>query len=352
MSRPSFEPLLAVLDSGQPAAMATLVSATGSNSKKLGARMLVDASGRILGAVTIGGCVDARVIESADQVIASRQAKLLDIEVDDNEAVAIGLTCGGNVQVAVEPVNAKESATLDVYRRASALLADGKTVVVVSRLDARPGHLLVADGGVRAGSLGASAIDREAASQASQLLSSGESGVATIQESGAETKLFFERLTPSLTLLIVGAGEIGIALARLARTAGMRVVVIDGRDRFATRDRFPDADAIEVGMPSEIISRRSVGTNDAVVLIAHDYKYELPVLREVLRRPAAYIGLLGSKKRGAAVRQMLTEEGFVADELARIHSPIGLNIGAKTPAEIAVSILAEVIAARAGKLPA
>jgi xanthine dehydrogenase accessory factor len=331
--------------------MATLVAATGSNAKKLGARMLVDAHGRILGAVTIGGCVDARVIESADQVIGSREARLLDIEVDDNEAVAIGLTCGGNVQVAVEPVNAG-SPTLDVYRRASELIAAGTKVVVVSRIDARSGHLLVAADGARAGTLGDTAVDDAAARYASQLIASGESGIETIPTPAGDTRLFFEKLSPPLTLVIVGAGEIAIALARLAHTAEMRVIVIDGRDRFATRDRFPDADDVRVGMPSEIVADRGIGANDAIVLVAHDYKYELPVLREVLRKPAAYIGLLGSRKRGVAVRQMLTEEGFTSAELARIHSPIGLDIGAKTPAEIAVSILAEVIAARSGKLPA
>lgn len=332
--------------------MATLVAASGSNAKRLGARMLVDSAGRILGAVTIGGCVDARVIESADQVITTRRPKLLDIEVDDNEAVAIGLTCGGNVQVAVEPVSAGNAGTLAVYRQAADRLAAGNTVVVASRLDQRSGHLLVASDGSRVGTVGDPALDRETADHASRLLASGESGVATIGSPSGDTAIFFEKLTPSLTVLIVGAGEIAIALARLARTAGMRVVVVDGRDRFATRDRFPDADDVRVGMPSEIVAQRRVGANDAIILIAHDYKYELPVLREVLRRPAAYIGLLGSRKRGAAVRQMLTEEGFTSDELSRIHSPIGLDIGAKTPAEIAVAILAEVIAARAGKLPA
>lgn len=332
--------------------MATLVAASGSNAKKLGARMLVDSGGRIVGAVTIGGCVDARVIESADNVITSRQTKLLDIEVDDNEAVAIGLTCGGNVQVALEPVIAARVGTLAVYRQAADLLAAGRRIVVASRLDQRPGHLLVASDGARGGTLGEPALDREATRHAEQVLAAGESGVATVDSPSGATALFFEKVVPPLTTLIVGAGEIAIALARLARTAGMRVIVVDGRDRFATRERFPDADDVRVGMPSEIIAQRVVGDNDAVVLIAHDYKYELPVLREVLRRPAAYIGLLGSRKRGAAVRQMLTDEGFTGDELSRIRSPIGLDIGAKTPAEIAVAILAEIIAARAGKLPA
>jgi xanthine dehydrogenase accessory factor len=142
-----------------------------------------------------------------------------------------------------------------------------------------------------------------------------------------------------------------MTLTRLTRELDMRAIVVDGRERYATSDRFPDADEIRVGMPSEIVAGIPPNKNVAVVLVAHDYKYELPVLRQVLRAPVGYIGLLGSRKRGGAVRDLLAAEGFTAEELARVHTPIGVDLGGKRPEEVALSILAEVVAVRNGKLP-
>lgn len=282
--------------------VATLVSATGSSSKKIGARMYVGASGRLIGGVTIGGCVDAQVIEAADALIDSGGRKLLSISLDDDEAWEIGLTCGGTVEVLIE--------------RAT---------------PADPGDPVVN-------------AHREAATQ----LEAGD--VAELTTTLGDGRTFVDRIAPPTTLLIVGAGEIATSLTRMAHELEMRTVVIDGRDRYATRERFPDADEIRVGMPSEIVATYRATPQVAVVLVAHDYKYELPVLRALIRSDVGYLGMLGSKKRGAAVRQVLKEEGFTDDELSRVRTPIGLDIGGKSTAEVAVSILAEIIAARSGKL--
>jgi xanthine dehydrogenase accessory factor len=284
--------------------VATLVSATGTSSKKVGARMYVGASGKLIGGVTIGGCVDAQVIEAADDLIDRGGRKLLSISLDDDEAWEIGLTCGGTVEVLIE--------------RASP--SDPRDPVV------------------------------NAHEQAAAQLEAGE--VAELKTTLDDGRTFVDRIAPPTTLLIVGAGEIATSLARMARELDMRTVVIDGRDRYATRERFPDADEIHVGMPSEIVASYKATPQTAVVLVAHDYKYELPVLRALIRSNVGYLGMLGSRKRGAAVRDLLKEEGFSDDELARVRTPIGLDIGGKAPAEVAVSILAEIIAARSGKLAA
>jgi xanthine dehydrogenase accessory factor len=147
-------------------------------------------------------------------------------------------------------------------------------------------------------------------------------------------------------LVIVGATHVAMPMTALARTLGFRVVVIDGRERFATRDRFPDADAIHVGMPSELVAAQPLGRATSVVLVAHDYKYDLPVLRTVLASEVGYIGLLGSARRGQAIREFLASEGVSANDLARVRVPIGLDIGARSAAEIALSVLAEAIAVR------
>jgi xanthine dehydrogenase accessory factor len=173
-----------------------------------------------------------------------------------------------------------------------------------------------------------------------------------VTTSGGGVSVFFEHHGPPGTLVVVGATQVAMTLAVLARELGFRTVVIDGRERLATRERFPSADELRVGMPSELVAEVRASPATAFVLVAHDYKYELPVLRNVLRSDAGYVGMLGSSRRGAAVKALLAEEGYTADELARIHTPIGLDIGAQSASEIALSILAEVVAAWRGRAPA
>jgi xanthine dehydrogenase accessory factor len=165
----------------------------------------------------------------------------------------------------------------------------------------------------------------------------------------AGQRLFFDRHAPPTTLVIVGAAQIAMSLTRMARELEMRTVIVDGRERYATAERFPDADEVRVGMPSEIVAAIRPSRRIAIVLVAHDYKYELPILRQLLRAPVGYVGMLGSKKRGAAVRDLLRDEGFTDLELARIHTPIGLDLGGKSSAEVALSILAQIVAVRSGK---
>jgi xanthine dehydrogenase accessory factor len=305
-------------------ALATLVGGSGGGSaKKMGAKMIVGRSGRIIGGVTIGGCVDAQVVEAADALVADggEGQRLLSISLDDDEAWEIGLTCGGTLDVLLTRVvpSSESDSTVAAHRRALQLLDAGETAVIVTPLDA---------------------------STTARTVPASE-----LADSDADARVFLDRVAPPLTLVIVGAGQIAMTLTRLARELDMRTVVVDGRERYATAERFPDADEIRLGMPSEIVGELAPGKNAAVVLVAHDYKYELPVLRQILRSPAGYIGLLGSRKRGAAVRDVLASEGFTPDELARVHTPIGLDLGGKRPEEVALSILAEVVAVRNGKRP-
>jgi xanthine dehydrogenase accessory factor len=331
-------------------ALATLVSATGSTSKKVGTKMMVGESGRLIGGVTIGGCVDAQVVEAADALIESGGRRLLSISLDDDEAWEIGLTCGGTVDVLIERVDVRnqEHPIAAAHAAAGAILARGETAVFVNPLDGTSAALVLSDSGTRYGTLGDPAIDDAAAAIATDVMASG-SKIAPIDVAGSSRQFFFDRQSPPTTVVIVGAGQIAMALTRMARELDMRTIVVDGRERYATRERFPDADEIRVGMPSEIIASIEATKRVAVVLVAHDYKYELPALRALLRSPVGYIGMLGSKKRGEAVRALLREEGFTSDELARIRTPIGLDIGGKSPPEVALSILAELVAVRSGK---
>jgi len=154
--------------------------------------------------------------------------------------------------------------------------------------------------------------------------------------------------TPPALLLVVGAGHVAMPLTQLARVLGYRIAVLDGRPRFATRDRFPDVDDLRVGMPSELVRQYPLIASTALVLVAHDYKYDLPVLREALGSDVGYIGMLGSPRRGAALLKFLAEEGVSDAALKRIRVPIGLDLGARGAPEIALAILAEIQAVRGG----
>jgi len=177
------------------------------------------------------------------------------------------------------------------------------------------------------------------------LLEEGTSGVRSV---GGQ-RLYFERHAPPLTLVVFGATHVAMPLVSLGGVMGLRTVVVDGRDLFATRDRFPDADELIVGMPSELAERMPLGRQSLVVLLSHDYKYDLPVLRAVLASDAAYVGVLGSRRRGKALLEFLSEEGVPADQLARVRIPVGLDLGGSSPEEIALSVLAEAIAVHHGR---
>ncbi len=312
--------------------------------------MWVDDAGGIVGAVTIGGCVDARVIEVSREVLAERTPRVIDIDLGEEDAAALGMTCAGSVEVLVEPYDPE--APNDPVRRtlsmAAAEVAAGRQVVIVVPLQGATGRLIVRDSGQRAGTLGTPELDLAAATEAIARLQSGITGIAELQVPGATVRCYFERHVPAPTLTVFGATHVAQPLAIMAREIGLRVVIVDGRDAFATPERFPAVDEILVGMPSEIAGRMSLGPTSMVVLLSHDYKYDLPVLRAVLESRAAYIGCLGSARRGKAMLEFLAEQGVPSEQLARIRIPVGLDIGAKSPAEIALSVLAEALAVSRG----
>jgi xanthine dehydrogenase accessory factor len=165
---------------------------------------------------------------------------------------------------------------------------------------------------------------------------------------GGAVRCFIEVHLPPPTLLVVGASHVAMPLVTLARSLGYRTVVVDGRPRLATRERFPDVDELQVGIPSELVRGVPLRPTTALVLVAHDYKYDLPVLRHALGGEVGYIGMLGSRRRGDAILRMLREEGVSEESLARIRVPIGLDLGGRTAPEIALAILAEIVASRYG----
>jgi len=294
-------------------AMATLVGARGGSPRPIGAKMFVGEGGTLLGSVSIGGCVDARIAEHGERLLSGDVAERVTVVVDDLEAVELGLACGAEFDLLVEPIELHaQDPAVDAYSRATRIARAGREAFV------------------------------------STTLSNGDV-VRRVTEERIEATggTFVERIAPADTLVIVGATDVAAALTRFASELGLRVIVVDGRDR-SPGERFTAADRVHVGMPSEMV-RPYLTAGAFIVLASHDYRHELPILREALRSPVRYVGMLAGRKRADGVRALLRDDGLSENEIARLHAPIGIDIGGREPEEIALSIAAQLIAVREGK---
>jgi xanthine dehydrogenase accessory factor len=329
-------------------AMATIVATRGTGPRREGAKMWVGEAGNIIGSVTIGGCVDARVIEEAEAALASNESRLLSIKLGEEDAWESGFTCAGTIDVLIETLNLADpdDSLHNLYRAARTEIQKGKCSCVATLLGRPSAKLLVLQDGAATGSLGDPELNREAQKVALDLIQKRVSRVVSLGDDRLSAEVFFEVHEPAPTLIVFGAGQVSMALVSLARQLGLRTIVVDGRPRFATRTRFPDVDELLVGIPSEIAQTLNYTSSTFVVLTAHDYKYDIPVLKIVLKTGASYIGLLSSKRRGKAILKFLEESGVDAQELERVRVPTGLDIGATTASEIALSILAEAVAVK------
>ncbi|HXA20573.1 MAG TPA: XdhC/CoxI family protein [Thermoanaerobaculia bacterium] len=348
MSHETYELLEGLRRAGTRAAMATLVRTHGTTPRKEGTTMFVGEDGGVFGSVTIGGCVDARVMEHAGEVVAEARPRLLDLQLGDEEAWEIGLTCGGTVDVFLEPVT---DSLLELYETARNAWQSGRSVALAAIIagDGLGSRLLIDANGVVNG-----VVNGVAPKAVVELLARGvpgllrsSTGSSTIALEGSE--VYIELLRPPVTLVIFGAGAVAIPLVEFAKALGMKTVVVDGRPQFANHERFPNAGELRVGIVSEIAAELAMGPATPVVLTAHDYKIDVPVLKRVLAGEVPYVGLLGSRKRGAAILQMLREEGVAEEQLARVRVPVGLDIGGETSAEIALSIASEIVAVMHGR---
>jgi xanthine dehydrogenase accessory factor len=329
-------------------AMATLVATRGTSPKREGAKMWVGEEGRILGSVTIGGCVDARVIAESEQALSSFKPRLVEMKLGNEDAWEIGFSCAGDLDVFIEPVDlTRPDNVLELYRAIRKLVDQGMSVVLATSLKDNSRRLIIVEYGENVGSLGTAELDSEAQTVALELIRKGVSSTVSIGPDSLP--VFFETHGPPPTLIVFGASHVAMPLVSLAHDLGLKTIVVDGRPRFATRERFLDVDQLLIGIPSEIAETLIYTSSTYVVLTAHDYKYDLPVLKVVLPARPAYVGLLGSKRRGAAIKDFLRDGGMDETLLDQLHVPTGLDIGAETAAEIALSILAETVALKYSK---
>jgi xanthine dehydrogenase accessory factor len=290
------------------------------------------------------------VIEQAEAMLASRTPRLIELPLGDEEAWELGLACAGTIEVFLEPLSAAHSQLFDLSTALKSHLDSGGAGALITCLNGTTigAKLLLLDNGHSLGSLGDTALDQAVCTAVLPDLAQGLSRTLSLALSHTTARVFVEVHTPPATLIIVGASQVAMMLVELARPLGFHTIVVDSRPRFVTPERFPAADTLLVGIPSEIVETLPLSSSTAVILVAHDYKYDLPILRHVLSSPVGYIGVLGSRRRGEGLLKFLREDGVPEAALQRIRVPIGLDLGGRSAPEIALAILAEVVATRYG----
>jgi len=323
-------------------ALATVIQTWGSSPRRAGAKMALTPDGKITGSVS-GGCVEGAVYEAGVEVLKSNRPRLLHFGVADETAWEVGLACGGSIDIFVKPLD------LEFFNALRSTLEDEQPAVVatvVSGPDEILGcEMLVRDdGSVRSvtGSLN-DELTSQVPDLAKETLTQGTSRRVMLND---DVEVFFEVILPPPTLIAVGGVHITIALMNLAKTLGYRTVVVDPRSAFGNEERFPNVDQLIQSWPDEAFRQILLTRSTAVAMLTHDPKLDDPALKIVLSSPAFYVGALGSKTTQSKRRQRLLEDGVTEEQLDRLHGPIGLDIGAGTPEEIAMSIMAEIVAAR------
>jgi xanthine dehydrogenase accessory factor len=323
----------------KPSAIATVIQTWGSSPRRAGAKMALTPDGKITGSVS-GGCVEGAVFEAGVEVLQSNRPQLLHFGVADETAWEVGLACGGSIDIFVKPLDGEffEALRSVLEREESAVVA----TVVRGPDDLAGKEMLVHESGQVIGSFGAQ-LDEAVVQLGGAALDAGESRRALL---GEAVEVFLEVILPPPTLIAVGGVHITIALMALAKTLGYRTVVIDPRTAFGNEDRFPNVDRLISLWPDEAFRHIPITRSTAIAMLTHDPKLDDPALKIALSSPAFYVGALGSKTTQAKRRQRLLADGLTEEQLDRLHGPIGLQIGAGTPEEIALSIMAEIVDAR------
>jgi xanthine dehydrogenase accessory factor len=294
---------------GEDVALATVVETWGSSPRPLGSKMVVTRSGKMAGSVS-NGCIEGAVFEEAQKVLQTGKSKVAAFGVADDVAFEVGLACGGHIEVFVQPLAPE-------HRQLIAMLQKNEAATLQTNL----------------------------VTGAVQLLKGAPPGSELAHRDG---DVFIEPVRRPAHLVIVGAIHIAIPLHRLAKLMGYRVTVVDARSKFATKERFPEADELIVSWPDEAMAKLTLDNSTYVVILTHDPKFDLPALRSVLGKEVGYIGAIGSRKTNQNRFDALRSEGFTEEQLSRVHGPIGLDLGGRGAEETALGILAEITATRFG----
>ena len=355
--REVLDELLTIWRAGGTAGVATVVRTLRSAPRQAGASMVVGPDGRVAGSVS-GGCVEAAVYDLANEVAQSGRPELQHFGVSDDDAFAVGLTCGGIIDVFAEPMSRKTFPQLQAIADDIAAHRPTCVATVIAHPDPqRLGRRLVVGPNSAEGSLGSERADAAVIDDARGLLAAGRTDVLCYGPDGerqdAGMEVFVATHAPRPRMLIFGAIDFAAALARQGSFLGYRITVCDARPVFATAARFPVADEVVVDWPHRYLAAQAecgaLDSRTAICVLTHDPKFDVPVLQTALRLPQVdYIGVMGSRRTHDDRMNRLRQAGLTDAELCRLASPIGLDLGARTPEETAVSITAEIIARRWG----
>ncbi len=332
---------------GTAAALATVVDTRISAPRDPGAAMAVSIDGTVVGSVS-GGCVEGAVVEQAQEVLAGGAARQVTYGVSDDEAVAVGLTCGGEISLFIEPFAVP---AFDLVRQH---IRDGLGVAIATVTDG-PGQVgakLVVTADATYGDIGSEGLGVAVTSDARGLLAQGRTATRSYGADGErrvdDVSVFIQTFQPPPRMYVFGAIDFAAAVARAGKFLGYHVTVCDARRVFATKARFPDADEVVVQWPHRFLPTAPVDRRTALCVLTHDPKFDVPLLEVALRTDAGYIGAMGSRRTHEDRLARLRELGVTDEQLARLRSPIGLDLGARTPEETAISIAAEIVQLRWG----
>jgi xanthine dehydrogenase accessory factor len=337
---------------GETVGLGTVVGTWKSAPRQPGASMLVGPDGTAVGSVS-GGCVEGAVYELAEETRQTLAPVLQRYGVSDDDAFSVGLTCGGIIDVFVEAVNRQ---TFPELGEIADDIRAGRPVAVATLISGvetdRIGRRLIVRPGSVTGTLGSARFDAAAGDDAQGQLQQGTTGIVRYgpdgERRGDDVAVFVASYAPQPRMIVFGAIDFAAAVARVGAFLGYRVTVCDARPTFATKRRFPDADEVIVAWPHRYLSQTEVDARTVVCVLTHDPKFDVPLLEVALKLPLAYLGAMGSRRTNDDRTARLKELGFSDEDLARLHAPIGLDVGGRTPEETAVSVAAEIIAARWG----
>ena len=346
-----FKAAVEELDGQKPMVVATVVRTSGSTPQKSGAKLLVREDGSGVGTLG-GGCVEGDIWFAAQELLKrGGDAELRDYELNEDLAAQDGLVCGGTMYFLIDPVRQS-----DPYRDFAAQAADayaGGPPMAIVNVTAAPSNsdvvvgakLLVRENGDTQGGLGDSVLEAMTVTKARDLMAMGKNDYLRFDD-GVEC--YIEAYTTPPTLVLIGGGHVSNAIVPIAKSVGFRIFVFDDREQFANPERFPEADITMVGDYRNGFDNLPVNANSFVVVATRGHQFDDAAVSGALKTPASYVGLLGSKRKTILIFEELIRNGFDPEELRRINAPIGLDIGGRTPEEIAISVMSEIIAFRLG----
>ena len=336
---------------GRPFAVATVVRTSGSTPQVVGAKMLIDDLGRTYGTLG-GGCVEGDAFAEAKRVLVEGGTSLREYELTEDLAWDTGLVCGGTMWIHIEPgAGALTVGDRDLLGDVLAASSTGTPIALATllRTEGRAvipaGRLFVEQSGASGGTLGDATLDARARAIAAETLRAGTARTAQLDEAH---ELLVEPIVAKPHLVVVGAGHVGLALAKLAQGLDYDVTVIDDRPEFASQERFPDGVEVVRADMVDALGTLPIGWNSFIVVATRGHKLDAQGLRAAIGTRARYVGLLGSKRKTILIDRMLRDEGVDEERLRAVHAPVGLDLGGRTPAEIALSVLAELSLERFG----